>query len=266
MEVVKRFLTGFFLTTFILLSLALPARAKAFSLQQTLSPITSLLVSVGEKVQYFFAFTPSAKVKVLENQAQRRLTIAQNDTSKAENSIKEYQDIKDKQNTLLDKIDDDTLKQVQEQTLEEQQTLAKIGNNQKDIVETVRTVNTTVVEGIKNVVTLKEGTTAGEAFEQKATIVYAPGTGPGGTATLVIEGQKYAPGTSSGGAAGNNTNNVVIQGGGGTGGTTVQGSNPSVVGGSGETGTGGTTVSGNNPGTATGTSGGGTGTQTVVGQ
>jgi hypothetical protein len=266
MKVVKRFLVSFFLTTLILLSLALPTGTKAFSLQQTLSPVTSLLVSVGEKVQYFFAFTPSAKVKVLESQAQRRLTIAQNDTSKAENSIKEYRDIKDKQNTLLDKIDDDTLKRVQEQTLEEQQTLAKIGNNQKDIVETVRTVNATVVEGIKNVVTLKEGTTAGEAFEQKATIVYAPGTGPGGTATLVIEGQKYAPGTSGGGNAGTNIQNVVIQGGGGAGGTTVQGDNPGYATGTSESGGGGTTVSGNNPGTATGTSGGGTGSQTVVGE
>jgi hypothetical protein len=248
MKMMKKFVFVITLFFFIWLGLIVPRPAKAFSLQESLKPVTSLLVSVGENIQYIFAFTPTSKVKVLESQAQRRLTVAQENTDRAGELISQYQDIKNKQNTFLDKVDDDTLKQIQTQTIEEQKTLARIGIDKPDVIDNVRTVNKTVVEGIKNVVTLKEGTTAGEAFNEKATITYAPGTGPGGPATLIIEGQKFAPGTSGSGNATNDIKNTVIQGGGGT-------------------GTGGTTVEGNNPGVAPETSGGGgTETQTVIGQ
>lgn len=244
------FLTTIFLFVLISLSLLFPHQAKAFSLQQISSPITSVLITLGERVQYIFAFTPAKKVKVLENQAQRRLAIAQNNEDRAEDSIKEYQNIKNRQNSLLGSVDDDTYKQIQEQTLEEQKILAQIGNNQPGIVETVKTVNQNIVGEIKNTITYKEGTTAGEAFEQKAIITYAPGTGPGGPATLIIEGEKFAPGTS----------------GTGTGTTTIEGGSPGYAPGTSGGGEGGTTVEGSNPGIAPGTSSGGTSGQTVVGE
>jgi hypothetical protein len=274
MNIMKRFVFILALFFFIGLSLIVPHSAKAFSFQQTFKPVTSLLITVRENIQYVFAFTPTSKVKVLESQAQRRLANAQNEPESATDSIRQYQDIKSRQNQLLGKVDNNTLNQIQIDTVSEQQTLAKIGNTDPTIGTVIKTVNTNVVNGVKNIVTLKEGTTAGEAFDKAATITYAPGTSGQGTGGLIIvgDGQNFAPGTS-----GTGTGGTTIQGGGsqfapgtsggtGTGGTTVEGNNPSVVGGSGESGTGGNTVSGSNPGVVGGDSGGGAGTQTVVGQ
>ncbi|MFA6992942.1 MAG: hypothetical protein WC269_06795, partial [Candidatus Gracilibacteria bacterium] len=116
-----------------------------------------------------------------------------------------------KQNNLLPKADNDTLKQVKEKTIEQQKTLVKIGNTTPSTKDTVKTVNEKVVNDIKETVTLKEGTTAGEAFDKKALIEYAPGTGPSkGPVTndvgiLVIEGGGSKSGDGEGG--------VVIEGG-----------------------------------------------------
>jgi len=242
---------------FATLSFAVPQQAKAFSLQQILSPVTSVLLVVSEKIQYIFAFTPSSKVKVLENQAQRRLVDAQGqvkgDTDSAQKSIEEYQDIKSKQISLLDKADDNTLKQVQERTVEQQKTLVSIGNSAPTIKNTIKTVNANVVGDIKNIIVLKEGTTAGEAFGQTATITYAPGTGPatvvgsggsGGAGILVIEGgaDNFAPETGGGGQGGQTTS-----------GEETQQTAPVTS----ETNTGATNVIDNNTGSAPGTSDGG---------
>lgn len=270
---VKSFLISVFIVACITLSLSSPHQANAVSFGQILSPVASIFTTIREKVEYIFAFTPTGKVKVLENQAQRRLSNAQNqvqnDPSDAENLIKEYQDIKNKQHPLLDKVDDDTFKQIQEQTIAEQKTLVKIGNVSQTMGNVVKDVNTTVVAGVKNIITLKEGTTAGEAFDQKATITYAPGTGP---ATLIIEGgeQKFAPGTSEGGQGGQTIQGgelqKVVGGTSGTGTTKVEGNNPGVAPGTTSGGRGGTKVEGGNAGVAPGTTSGGTGGQTVVGE
>lgn len=255
-NIVRSFLIAVVFLVFTTLNLVLPQQAKAFSVQQVLSPATSVLLMIGEKVQYVFAFTPSSKVKVLESQAQRRLASAQGrvkgDTDSAESLIEEYQDIKNKQSSLLDKADDDTLKQVQEQTVEQQKTLVSMGNSAPEIKNTVKTVNTNVVNDIKGVVTLKEGTTAGEAFSQKATIVYAPGTGPGaagsgGVGTRVIEGgvlQMYASGADGNGGGGQTVTNEKME---------MQNMAPA----NSETNTGATNVIDNNTGSGPGTSGGG---------
>lgn len=211
----KFFTASVFVFIFVALNILSPHQAKAFSFRQIYSPIGAFLTTVVEKVQYTFTFTTKNKVEALENQAEKRLTNAQiqseNNTKEAEKSLKEYQDIKNKQNTILPKANNDTLKKVQEKTIEQQKTLVEIGNTAPSTKDTVKTVNATVVNDIKETVTLKEGTTAGEAFDKKATIEYAPGTGPSeGPGTLVIEGgeSKFAPGTSSGGEGG-----VVIEGG-----------------------------------------------------
>jgi len=210
----RSFLISVVFIVFITLNLVFPQQAKAFSVQQVLSPVTSVIIVVSEKIQYIFAFTPNSKVKALENQAQRRLANAQGqvkgDMDSAESSIGKYQDIKSKQSLLLDKVDENTLKQVQVQTVEQQKTLVSMGNSAPEIKNTVKTVNTNVVNDIIKVIIYKEGTTAGEAFNQKATIVYAPGTEPGtkgssGPGTRVIEGgvlQMYASGTDGNGNEG----------------------------------------------------------------
>lgn len=255
------------------LNLAVPQQAKAFSLQQILSPVTSVLLVVSEKIQYIFAFTPSSKVKVLENQAQRRLLNAQGqvlgDTDSAEKSIEEYQDIKNKQISLLDKADDNTLKQVQERTVEQQKTLVSMGNNAPEIKNTVKTVNANVVNDIKNVVTLKEGTTAGEAFSQKATITYAPGTGPattgsGGAGTLIIVGGNGQGGQTISGEEPQQMAPVTSET--NTGATNVIDNNTGSAPGTSDGGEGGTKAEGGNTDVAPGTSSGGMGIESVVGQ
>jgi hypothetical protein len=256
----------YFLLTLVALALVFPRGVEAFSFGQVLAPASSLLVAVGEKVQYFLAFTPANKVKVLESQAQKRLTVAQTSQDQAKELIGEYQSLKTKQNTLLNLVDSNTLAQVRDQTLVEQEVLATIGNEQPQLAQTVQIANTSVVAEVKATITYKEGTTAGEAFGQKATITYAPGTSGQGTATVLVVGgeQKYAPGTSGGGAAKNDTGTNVVVGGGGT----AKNETSTTVdpgGGGGAGGAGGTTVVGSNE-SAAGETSGGNGTQTVVSQ
>ncbi|MDP3997699.1 MAG: DUF5667 domain-containing protein [bacterium] len=213
---VRLSLATVFLFALIALNVLFPYReAKAFSFRQIYSPVTSFLSTVGEKIQYVFAFTLENKVDLLGNQAEKRLLEAQqqaqNNADNAEKSIQEYQDIKNKQSAVLNKVDNKTLQQVQEKTIEEQKTLVEIGNTAPSTQDTVKTVNENVVNDVKNTITLKEGTTAGEAFDKKATIEYAPGTGPSkGPVTndvgiLVIEGGGSKSGDGEGG--------VVIEGG-----------------------------------------------------
>jgi len=246
-----KFLKRCIFLTVIIASLVFPASVEAFSFQQTLSPVSLFLTTIGEKIQYVFAFTPTSKVGVLGNQAQKRLVTAQNDADKAASSIQEYQKLKNQQNTFLDKVDEDTLNQVREQTQEEQQILTRIGNNQPGVVDVIMNVNSNVVGEIKKTITLKEGTTAGEAFEQKAIITYAPGTSGQGTATHTYEGgalQIFAPGTSGGGSGGADIKTVEVK----TGGVVEEGLPPGVT-----RGEGGTAVDSLAPGTTNSSEGSG---------
>lgn len=207
-----RFIKKYFFLTIISIALMFPNVAKAFSVQQQIIlPASSFISSIGEKIQYVFAFTPDKKAIVLENQAQKRLLTAQNNPEQAEDAISEYQDIKNKQSSLLDRVGDNTLNEVKERTRVEQQTMVEIGNNNPTTVDQIKAVNVVVVSNVKNAVTYKEGTSAGENFEQGAAIIYAPGTSAGGEAGHTYEGgalQIYAPGTSGTGPGG-----VVIEGG-----------------------------------------------------
>jgi len=202
----------------------LPKETKAVSFNDLFSNSSLFITKVKEKIEYVLAFTPSQKVKVLEKQATKRLEEAKNEAQKGddkmvENSVKTYENLKDQQSSLMDKVDKDVMEEVKNQTINQQKTLKEItvftpANNQ-----VIENVHNTVVENVKKTVEYKEGTTGGAAFEEKATHVYAPGTGPG-EGGIKYEGggqQQWAPGTS----------------GSGTSGKTVEGSNPAYAPGTG---------------------------------
>ena len=196
---------------FLILSFFIsPKEAKAISFNDLLNNSSSFITRVKEKIEYAFAFTPSQKVKVLETQATKRLDEAKNGAQKGndkmvENSVKTYENLKTQQSSLMNKVDKDVMEEVKNQTIDQQKTLKEIvvftpANNQ-----VIENVHNTVVENVKKTVEYKEGTTGGVAFEEKATHVYAPGTGPGGEGGIKYEGgagQQWAPGTSGGGTSG----------------------------------------------------------------
>lgn len=185
-----------------------PKEAKAISFNNLFSNSSSFITKVKEKIEYVLAFTPSQKVRVLEKQATKRLEEAKNEAQKGndkmvENSVKTYENLKNQQSSLLDKDDNIMMQEVKNQTIKQQEMLKEItiftpANNQ-----VIENVHNTVVENVKKTIEYKEGTTGGAAFEEKATRVFAPGTGPG-EGGVKIEGgpQKWAPGTESKGEGG----------------------------------------------------------------
>lgn len=250
---IKRIL--FLLFFFFFFSLFLPKSSKAIDLKEALTSETSIVVKIQEGIQYFFAFGVEKKVEVLEKQAEKRLALAQGyaqegNNERVQNLLQDYLQIKEKQNDLLGKIDNgDVLGEVAERTIEQQKTMeeikTKIDEGERgQVIEVQEQVVNQVAERIVEV----NGTEGQTEFFQKVEHVWAPGTGPGGEAGVVIEGgtMQFAPGTSGGGSSGADIQNTVIEGGGGSGGTTVEGGNPGTA-----------------PGTSSGGEGGGT---TVVGE
>jgi len=199
-------LLGFLLFTFFIS----PGKAEAFSFSDFLNSSSSFMTKVKEGIEYTFAFTVSKKVQVLEKQATKRLEEAKNEAQKGENkkvenSVKTYEKIKDQQSLLIDQVDKVVVEEVKTQTINQQKTLKEIVVFAPNNNQVIEEVHNTVVENVKNVIEYKEGTTAGTAFEDKATHTYAPGTGPGegGIKYEGGEGQQWAPGTSgSGGTSG----------------------------------------------------------------
>ena len=238
---------------FFFFSLLVPKSSKAIDLQQALTSENSIVVKIQEGIEYFFAFSLERKVGVLEKHAEKRLSLAQGyaqegNNEKMKDLLQNYLEIKEKQNNLLGKTDDgETLESVAERTIEQQKTMEEIKNEidegeKGNVIEVQEQVVNQVAERIVEV----NGTEGQTEFFQKVEHVWAPGTGPGGEAGVVIEGgtMQFAPGTSAGGSGGSDIQNTVIEGGGDSG--------------------GGTTIEGGNPGTAPGTSSGGEGGGTTV--
>ena len=238
---------------FFFFGLFLPKSSKAIDLQQALTSENSIVVKIQEGIEYFFAFSLERKVGVLEKHAEKRLSLAQGyaqegNNEKMKDLLQNYLEIKEKQNNLLGKTDDgETLESVAERTIEQQKTMEEIKNEidegeKGNVIEVQEQVVNQVAERIVEV----NGTEGQTEFFQKVEHVWAPGTGPGGEAGVVIEGgaMQFAPGTSAGGSGGSDIQNTVIEGGGDSG--------------------GGTTIEGGNPGTAPGTSSGGEGGGTTV--
>lgn len=235
---------------FFAISLFIPGTTKAFDLQESLTSENSIVVKIQEGLQYFFAFSVDKKVGVLENQAERRLVMAQGyaergNGERVQNLLQSYLQIKERQNNLLEKTDNgDVLGMVEERTIEQQKTMEGIKNKIDDngkqgvidvqeqvvnqVSERVVVVNGTEgqTEFLNEVVhvwapgTGPGGGEAGVVYAGGGKLIYAPGTGPGGgeAGVVIVGGQMmFAPGTSAGGSGGTN----VVEGGGGSGGGTT---------------------------------------------
>lgn len=179
----------------------------------------SIVVKVQETIEYFFAFKVENKVAVLEKHAEKRLVAAQGYTEegnneKVQNMIQNYQQIKERQNNLLGKINDgEVLGVIAERTIEQQKVMEKIKTRidegtKQEVIQVQEQVVNQVAKQVVNINGAEEAT----EFVNEVVHVWAPGTGPGGgEAGVVYEGGgkwTYAPGTGPGGPGG-----VVIEGG-----------------------------------------------------
>jgi hypothetical protein len=243
-----------------------PKTSRAVDLQEVLTSENSIVVKIQEGVQYLFAFKVEQKVQVLEKQAEKRLVMAQGyaeegNKERVQNVMQNYLQIKEKQNGLLEKINDgEVLGTVEERTIEQQKTMEEIKtrvdqDGKQGIIQVQEQVVNQVAERIVEV-NGKQGQTE---FFNKVEHIWAPGTGPGGTAGVVYEGGSklmFAPGTSGGGAAGSDIKTIEVK----TGGAVEEGLPPGVT-----RGDGGTAVDSLAPGTTNSSEGGGndSGTWTI---
>ena len=205
---------------FLLLTvLFIPKQIRAVGLNDVVDAGSGLLVRVQETFEYMFAIGVEKKIEVLDKQADRRLERAQmyaqdGDGERVENMISNYGQIKERQGELVGKIDDSqTMNQIAEKVVEQQQTMEEIKNRVVDpgTKEQMIQVQEQVVNQVaKNIVEVN-GPVGATEFVNEVAHVWAPGTGPGGEAGIVYEGGGkliYAPGTGAGGQGG-----VVIEGG-----------------------------------------------------
>lgn len=209
---------------FFLVGFAVPSDSKAIDLQQTLTSENSIITKIQEGVEYFFAFGVENKVQVLEKHAERRLEMAQEyanegDGERVQNLIQNYMQIKEKQDGLLDRVDDQVLGAVAERTVEQQKTMEAIKTKTSNEVKNeVVQVQEQVVNQVAQRVVVANGTEGQTEFFEKVEHVWAPGTGPdGGESGVVVVGgtMQFAPGTSAGGPSGADIKtNVVVTGGG----------------------------------------------------
>jgi len=187
--------------------------AKALDLRGLTVVGNTFFTRIQENVEYFFAFNTEQKVAVLERHADKRLDKAQDliDQDKGEevqNQIQNYTQIKEKQNNLLvEGSSGDVLGQIQERTIQQQQTMEqfkqKVDEVQKQVI--VQAQEQVVNQVIQRVIE-KEGSEGANEFMQKVEHVWAPGTAPGeagsgGESGVVIKGgeMKFASGTGGGG-------------------------------------------------------------------
>jgi len=231
-------------------SLFVPKTAQAFDLREALTSEGSIVTKIQEGIEYFFAFKVENKVAVLEKQADKRLTLAQNyvdkkNDQKLQNVMQNYLQIKDKQNDLLWKTSDEkVLGIVENRTIEQQKTMEEIKTKINEVgKQNVVKIQEQVVNQVAERVVEVNGKEGQTEFLNKVEHVWAPGTGPGGEAGVMYEGGGkliFAPGTSSGGSAGSDIKTVEVK----TGGVTDDGLPPGVT-----RGDGGTAVDRLAPGT-----------------
>ncbi|MBU2577965.1 hypothetical protein KKA69_03995 [Patescibacteria group bacterium] len=249
---------------FFSIALLVPKVSKAVDLQEVLSSEDSIVVKIQEGIEYFFAFGVEKKVAVLEKHAEKRLIRAQDyaeeeNNEKVQNLLQNYLQIKERQNNLLGKTNGkEVLGKVEERTIEQQKTMEEIKTKiDEGAKQEVVQVQEQVVNQVAKRVIDVNGSEGATEFLNKVEHVWAPGTGPGGKAGVVIVGGElmYASGTGSGGQGG-----VVIVGGEMRFAPGTSGGEPSgadiktmeVKTGEGSDSGGGTTVEGGDPGTTSG--------------
>ncbi|MDD4938417.1 MAG: DUF5667 domain-containing protein [Candidatus Shapirobacteria bacterium] len=209
MNIKKVLFLTLFLSGFIFLT---PKIAKAADSSSKSILDNSVFLKIKETVQYFFTFGTDKKVTLLEKQAENRLNIAQDyadngDQTKVQNSLQNYLQTKEKQDNLLDKVNDSAvLDVVQERTVTQQKTMEEIKMKvDEDTKQEIIQVQEQVVNQVAQRVVVINGPEGQTEFFNKVEHVWAPGTGPGGEAGVVYEGGSkimFAPGTSAGGESG----------------------------------------------------------------
>jgi len=185
----------------------MPQQAQALSLDDLIDVGANVSIRVQETFEYVFALGTDKKVEVLDKQAERRLERAQTyaedgDRERVKNMISNYGKIKERQNQLLDKIDNDqVVNLVVERVVEQQQTMEEIKNWVVDpeIKEQMAQVQEQVVNQVATKVVEVNGAEGQTEFFQKVEHVWAPGTGSdGGETGVVIDSgtMQFAPGAS----------------------------------------------------------------------
>lgn len=206
---------------FLIVSSVTPKMTQAFDIREVFTSGDSIVVKIGERIEYFFAFNTEKKVEVLEKQAGRRLETAQNnvkkgDDSKVPNLLQNYLQIKNRQNDLLEDMDEDVIGEVGENTLGQQIVMEGIkGKVDEGVKREVIQVQEQVVNQVAQRIVEVDGKEGQTEFLNKVEHVWAPGTGPGGEAGVVYEGGArliFAPGTSGGGNAGADIKSVEVVG------------------------------------------------------
>lgn len=206
-----------------------PRTSKAVDLKEMLTSESSIMTKVQEGIEYFFAFRVENKIAVLEKQAEKRLVLAQSyvdkkNDQKLQSVMQNYLQIKEKQNDLLEKIDDGkVLNKVEERTVAQQKIMEeiKIKINEAGKQNVIK-IQEQVVNQVAKRVVVTNGMKGATEFLNKVEHVWAPGTGPGGNAASDIktvevktggtvndplpvpDGSNYAPGTT-GDSPGNTT-------------------------------------------------------------
>ncbi len=213
-----------FVLFFFSIGLFIPRTSKAIDIKEVLASENSIVVKIQEGIEYFFAFRIENKVAALERHAEKRLVMAQGyaeegNNERVQNVLQNYLQIKERQNNLLGKTnDEEVLGAVAEGTIEQQKTMEEIKNRvdsgtKNVVIQVQEKVVNQVAERIV-VVNGKEGQTE---FFNKVEHVWAPGTGPGGETGVVYEGGSrliFAPGTSAGEPSGSDIKTVEVKTGG----------------------------------------------------
>src|SRR3989339_2017272 len=191
--------------SFLFISLSIPKAANAADLNSVINSATTVVTNIQEKIEYFLAFKTDQKVQVLEKQADKRLALAQNyvdkkDDQKLQKVIQSYLQIKNKQNDLLRKTNnEEILGAVENKTIEQQKSLEEIKTKINELgKQNVVKIQEQVVNQVANKVVEVKGSEGKTEFFEKVEHVWAPGTGPGGKAGVVYEGGEkliFAPGT-----------------------------------------------------------------------
>jgi len=210
-----------FLILFFSFALFTPQTSRAVDFSQISIINNSLITGFREKIAYFFAFGADKKIEVLEKQAENKLNSAQThaengDSQQLQDSLQNYLQTKEKQDVLLDKTTDPqrVLEKVQQKTVEQQKTMEEIKAQvtdqevKQEVIQTQEQVVNQVAQKVVEVSGQEEQT----EFFNKVEHVWAPGTGPGGEAGVIIEGgaMQFAPGTSAGGNSGADIKQVEI--------------------------------------------------------
>lgn len=174
----------------------------------------SVFTRIRERMTYLFTFKTEKKIELLEKQAEKRLDTAkefakEGNNEEVKNQIQDYNDTKEKQDILLDKIENprQSLDKVEERTIEQQKTMEEIKTNvvDKDVKNEIIQTQENVVNQVAKKVVVTDGKEGLTNFQNKVEHVWAPGTNGKGEGGVIYQGgskMMFAPGTGAGGQSG----------------------------------------------------------------